>query len=209
MAAAHLGDAQAECETLTQRRSTVELRTIRAILQRRINSPLTSSGGRLFDAVAAMAGVRDRVSYEGQAAMELEWLASEASPGGAYPFEIVEENVDDSPTWVIDTRPLIRAVADEVNRRTARQIIARRFHTTMVEVIVAVCSKLREETGLDAVALSGGVFMNVLLTREVTARLADEEFRVYRHRLVPPNDGGLSLGQLAIAAARDAESSHA
>jgi hydrogenase maturation protein HypF len=209
MALAHLNDAQAECETLTQRPAAVEVRIIRAMLQRRINSPLTSSAGRLFDAVAALAGLRDRVSYEGQAAMELEWLANEAPPSGAYPFEIVEENADDAPTWIVDTRPLIRAVADEANRGTQKQIIARRFHTTMVEVIVAVCGKIRETTGLDAVALSGGVFLNVLLTCEVAARLASENFRVCRHRLVPPGDGGLSLGQLAIAAAHDMESPHA
>jgi hydrogenase maturation protein HypF len=81
-------------------------------------------------------------------------------------------------------------------------LIARRFHSTLVEMIAAVCGQLRQASGLGAVVLSGGVFLNALLTSEVSARLGGEGFRVYRHRLVPPNDGGLSLGQLTIAAAQ-------
>jgi hydrogenase maturation protein HypF len=101
---------------------------------------------------------------------------------------------------VVDTRPIIRAVAQDARQGTDARLIARRFHSTLVEVIATVCDRLRRATGLDAVVLSGGVFMNALLTGEVRARLQREEFRVFCHRLVPPNDGGLSLGQLAIAA---------
>ncbi len=99
-------------------------------------------------------------------------------------------------------RPMIVEVAGEVRRGEAPAAIARRFHSTIVEVIARVCGRLRAETGLDAVVLSGGVFLNALLTAEADARLAGDGFRVYRHRLVPPNDGGLSLGQLAVAAAQ-------
>ena len=166
---------------------------------------MTSSAGRLFDAVASLAGVRDRVSYEGQAAMELEWLATGVAPDGtSYPFDLVE-GPGEKPserTLLVDTRPIIRGVARDVSRGAEPAVIARRFHSTVVELIAAVCGRLGKATGLDAVALSGGVFMNALLTREVGARLGGEGWRVYRHRLVPPNDGGLSLGQVAVAAAQ-------
>jgi hydrogenase maturation protein HypF len=205
MAAAHLADAGAECEPLAARVPPHEMRAVQQMLQRNINCPLTSSAGRLFDAVAALAGVRDRVSYEGQAAMELEWLAEGIAAEGAYPFEIADEKSAESQilTLMVDTRPLIRAVAAEARNGTDPRAIARRFHTTVAEIIVAVCRRLREQTGLDGVVLSGGVFMNALLTREAVARLERESFSVYRHRRTPPNDGGLSLGQLAVAAARD------
>jgi hydrogenase maturation protein HypF len=196
------------------------------MLERRLNTPLTSSMGRLFDAVAALAGVRDRASYEGQAAIDLEALATAITPDGSYPFDIASpprppvrlvaqqaaaarsdeqgkagdaETGDASPT-IIDTRPLIRAIAAEAGKGVEPARIARRFHSTLVELIVAVCEQVRRASGIQAVALSGGVFLNALLTAEVSARLRQDGFRVYRHRLVPPNDGGLSLGQLAVAA---------
>jgi hydrogenase maturation protein HypF len=203
MAVAHLTDAEAECEPFTSRFPAAELRTIGVMLARRLNSPLTSSAGRLFDAVAALAGVRDRVRYEGQAAMELEWLASDVARDEAYPFELGESAAsgEEAPSWIIDTRPLVHAVAEEAYNGTNAARIARRFHATMVEVIAAVCGRIRATAGLNAVVLSGGVFMNALLAAEAAARLRDQGIHVYQHRRVPPNDGGLSLGQLAIAAA--------
>jgi hydrogenase maturation protein HypF len=165
-----------------------------------LNTPPTSSAGRLFDAVASLAGVRDRVSYEGQAAVELEWLATTTAADGAYPFELA--SAEAVGPWVVDTRPLIREVAADVRRGVAAARVARRFHGTMVELIAAVCGRIRTETGVAAVVLSGGVFLNALLTEAASARLGADGFRVYRHRVVPPNDGGLSLGQLAVAAAR-------
>jgi hydrogenase maturation protein HypF len=199
VALAHLRDADVGPDLLKARVLPVELRTVERMLERGLNTPLTSSAGRLFDAVAALAGVRDRVSYEGQAAVELEWLASGVSPDGAYPFALSEQPQE---PLVVDTRPLIRAVADDVGRGIAAALVARRFHSTAVEMIAAVCDRLRRATGLADVVLSGGVFLNALLTGEVSARLGADGFRVYRQRLVPPNDGGLSLGQLAIAAAQ-------
>ena len=202
MAVAHLADAGSGLAALEARLLPVEVRTIRRMLERRLNTPLTSSAGRLFDAVAALAGVRDRVHYEGQAAVELEWLATGLPPERGYPWEAVSapEGEKVAPL-VIDTRPLIRAVAEDAERGEAAAVIARRFHTTMVEVIAAVCGRLRQATGIGTVVLSGGVFLNALLTSEVCARLDSDGFRVHRHRRVPPNDGGLSLGQLAVAAA--------
>jgi hydrogenase maturation protein HypF len=170
------------------------------MLARRFNSPLTSSAGRLFDAVASIAGVRDSVSYEGQAAVELEWLATNAEPDTHYPFEVTLPG-DTTKPGVIDTRPLIRAVAEDAKHGVGAARISRRFHTTLVEIITDVCRHIARETGLKAVVVSGGVFLNALLTSEVQQSLSQAGLRVYRHRLVPPNDGGLSLGQLAIAAA--------
>jgi hydrogenase maturation protein HypF len=204
MALAHLIDAKESAHLLENRVEKGSLRAISQMIERRLNTPWTSSAGRLFDAVASLAGVRDRVSFEGQAAMELEWLAERAGADGAYPFELMQQDERQTPDapLVVDTRPILQAVAADVRRGTDAVRIARRFHSTMAGLIAAVCVRLRRETGLDAVVLSGGVFLNALLTREAVARLRGEGFRVHRHRLVPPNDGGLSLGQLAIAAAQ-------
>ena len=205
MAASHLIDAGQEPAALFgDRIPDSSMRMIQTMLQRRLNSPLTSSAGRLFDAVASLAGVRDRVSYEGQAAVQLEWLAMQAPAGGAYPFDLegVREPQTAVPAWIIDTRPMIRAIAQDAIKRCPAPHIARRFHSTLARMGVAVCNRLRETMGVDVVVLSGGVFMNALLATELSDHLAQEGFRVYRHRLVPPNDGGLSLGQLAVAAHR-------
>jgi hydrogenase maturation protein HypF len=201
MAVAHLADAGAGFGSVSARCGARELATVRTVLERRLNAPLASSAGRLFDAVAAIAGVRTHVSYEGQAAIELEALATDVLPDVAYPFEVSAGRPDPHapPVQVIDTRPLIRAVAQDAATGAGAARIARRFHSTVVEIVAAVCIRLRAETGLDAVVLSGGVFLNALLTRAVCARLGGDGFRVYRHRLVPPNDGGLALGQLAVA----------
>jgi len=159
--------------------------------------------GRLFDAVASLIGVRDSVSYEGQAAIELERLAVDLPPQETYPFTIEGAGNGEVSTvpMVIDTRPLIAAIAAEVAKGVDAALVARRFHSTIVEMIADVCKMVRNATGIGAAVLSGGVFLNTVVTREASARLASDGFRVYRHRLVPPGDGGLSLGQLAIAAA--------
>jgi hydrogenase maturation protein HypF len=204
MALAHLLDAGAELAPLAARLLPAELKGVQQIMERRLNSPLTSSMGRLFDAIAALAGVRDRVSYEGQAAVELEWLAAGVLPDRTYPFAFDPprqgQTTSEAPL-IIDTRPLIRAVAEEIKQGVEAARVARRFHSTLIELISATCSQLQRATGIEAVVLSGGVFQSALLTREASARLRSDGFRVYRHRLVPPNDGGLSLGQLAVAAA--------
>ena len=199
MAAAHLAAAGCDLSLLAERIPIVNLRAIEKMLDRSLNSPMTSSAGRLFDAVASIAGLRDCVSYEGQAAMELEWLADGVSVDGEYPFEL--EIADDPavPT-VVDTRPIIRAAAHDVRSGLGSHRIARRFHSTMVTMITQVCRHIADYSGLTAAVLSGGVFMNAIISTEVNQRLVRDGFRVYRHRTVPANDGGLSLGQLAVAA---------
>jgi hydrogenase maturation protein HypF len=165
------------------------------------SGPLTSSMGRLFDAVAAIAAVHEgRVDYEAQAAIALEWAATGAGLGAAYPAEILEGG----DALVLDPRPLIRAVAADVRSGTDPKQLAGRFHSAVVAWTVRTCWLLRERTGVATVALTGGVFMNAILAHECAARLSAEGFCVLRHKLVPPNDGGLCLGQLAAAAARDA-----
>lgn len=203
MAAAHAIDAGAEVALLKSKVAPVQWRTVQRMLQRRLNSPDTSSMGRLFDAVAALAGVRLRTSYEGQAAIELEWLAAQTPAEGSYPFDVTPPHPSRDAPLVVDPRRLIRAVIDDVCEGVDTGRIARRFHTSIVEMISAVCRRTREVAGgPEAVVLSGGVFCNALLTEEVTERLSADGFQVYRHRQVPPGDGGLSLGQLAVAAAQ-------
>jgi hydrogenase maturation protein HypF len=157
---------------------------------------------RRFDAVAALVGLRDRVSYEGQAAAELEWLSTGVSPDTDYPYALLSSPPDGPPgPTIVDTRPLIREIAQDIGRGVDAARVGQRFHATVVDLIAAVCVRIRAAGGPETVALSGGVFLNALLTREAAERLTRDGFRVYRHRLVPPCDGGLSLGQLAVAAA--------
>jgi len=205
MAASYLRDADRDLTPLEAFVPPGALQAVRTMIERRFNTPLTSSAGRLFDAVAALVGLRSKVTYEGQAAIELEWLAEKASTGGSYPVEVLEETASDhsEPTFVVDSRPIVRAILHELEGRPDRPRIARRFHWTIVEMITVVCGRIREQRGLHRVVLSGGTFMNGLLTAEVVRRLTRDGFDVYRHHLVPPNDGGLSLGQLAVAASRD------
>ncbi len=172
-------------------------KAVMGMLERKFNAPLTSSVGRLFDAVASLCGVCDRVSFEGQAAMRLEALATDMPAGEGYEFE---HGADGSE---IDPSPVIRAVVEDARSATPPATIARKFHTALVNAVVRTCSAIRQRDGVDVVVLSGGVFSNAILTAEIVERLHDEGFRVHRHRKAPPNDGGLSLGQIAIAAAMD------
>jgi hydrogenase maturation protein HypF len=160
-----------------------------------VNAPPTSSAGRLFDAVAALIGVRDVVTYEGQAAIELEQLADPTERGG-YPLPIGAG----TPAQ-LDAGALVRAVVEDLRRGTPAPVIAARFHTALADAVLAVCDRLRAAHGLATVALSGGVFQNALLLCRCLDRLERAGFTVLTHRQVPPNDGGLSLGQAAVAAA--------
>ncbi|HEX4360278.1 MAG TPA: carbamoyltransferase HypF [Pseudonocardia sp.] len=159
-----------------------------------VNAPLTSSAGRLFDAVAALVGLRDRVNYEGQAAIELEQRVDPAERGG-YPARL------DWP--LIRGADLVRAVVDDMAAGVGIGVVAARFHNGVVDVLARACTAGRVETGLDTVALSGGVFQNMVLTERLVARLRADGFTVLTHHRVPPNDAGISLGQVAVAAAQD------
>jgi hydrogenase maturation protein HypF len=167
------------------------------MIARGLHCPRTSSLGRLFDAVAALLGVREEVCYEGQAAIELEALAARADVSRCYPFLL-----GDSTPIALNAAPMIRALVDDLRQGVSSAQIARNFHASIVELFAMLCLYARECSGLTDVALSGGVFQNRLLLEGLAARLAALNFQVYTNRRVPPNDGGLSLGQAAIAAAR-------
>ena len=177
-----------------------ELRIIKQQIDRGINSPLTSACGRLFDAVAALIGVRERVTYEAQAAIELEMAVKIQNPKSkiqirGYPFG-VEEGEDGA---VIRLRGLFDALLADLRGGVAVGEMAYRFHVTVAEMIEAMCERIAQETGLRTVALSGGCFQNRLLLALVVPRLREVGLRVLLHRQVPCNDGGLSLGQAVIA----------
>jgi hydrogenase maturation protein HypF len=172
-----------------------ERRLFLRMLERGLNSPVTSSCGRLFDGVAALLGVRQTMSYEGQAAIELEGLAERGAPGGPYPMPVA---AGDGALW-LDWGPLVTALlADLLAGRTVADSAAT-FHLSLAVGTAALCRQIRMQSGLDRVVLSGGVFQNRLLSEEVVSLLAADGFQVFCHRLVPPGDGGLALGQAIIA----------
>lgn len=176
------------------------------MIAHRVNCPPTSSLGRLFDAVAALLGLRNEAQYEGQAAIELEAqarLAAQAKPGARaeksvarYPFRI------ETGARTLNVIPMIQAIVRDLEQKSPVSLIAWRFHISLVEMLAQASEDLRQQTGLCTVALSGGVFQNRMLLELLIARLETMGFRVYTNQRVPPNDGGISLGQAAIAAAR-------
>ena len=174
-----------------------ELRSMMSMLSRGINAPRTSSAGRLFDAVASLIGLRQKVRFEGQAAMELEFLAT----GPLKPESGLNGAPADGPYavklcgGVVDWEPMVLGILRDVGSNVPQQIIARRFHETLVTGIVLVA----ESVGLEKVVLTGGCFQNKLLTELAVERLRAAGFRVYWHQRVPPNDGGIALGQVMAA----------
>ncbi|MFO0804299.1 MAG: carbamoyltransferase HypF [Gemmataceae bacterium] len=168
-------------------------------IERGLNCFATSSVGRLFDAVSALVGVCTRATYEGQAAIELE-ACCDLADRTAYEFAI-----QSGSTLMIDARPVIREIVVDLRRSVAHSAIAARFHRGLSRAVVEVCRLLRERSGLAAVGLTGGAFQNATLTTLLLEQLSAGGFEVFIHRQVPPNDGGLSLGQALLAGAvRDA-----
>ncbi len=181
--------------------SPAAIRVVRQMIDRGVRSPWTSSAGRLFDAVAAIAGVRQRVSFEGQAAIELESLATQRDSGECYCVApCFVRDGEAGSRWGVDTRPLIRGVHRDQQNNVEVATIARRFHNTLATMVGQVCGQIAAVVGLDRVVLSGGVFGNSLFRSLVTQQLEKQGLRHFVHHQVPANDGGLSLGQLAIAA---------
>jgi len=200
MAAAYLdavcpGTAAGRLDVM--RRNQARWPAVVAMARRGVNSPLTSSAGRLFDAAASILGVRDAINYEGQAAIELEQLA-DPEEAAAYPA-----GIEAGHPFRVRGGDLVQAVVDDLAAGTAARVIAARFHHGVAALIEAGCLLLRERTGLRTVALSGGVFQNTLLLVRTVSRLEARKFTVLVHSRVPCNDGGISLGQAVIAAARD------
>jgi hydrogenase maturation protein HypF len=168
-----------------------------------LHSPWTSSAGRLFDAVAALTGIHQSVTFEGQAAMALEFAADE-TVADAYPLDVREtttgpdEDRGDRPGLELDWRPTIAAVIDDLRTDVATGTIAAKFHNGLVDAIVELARHVDESR----IALTGGCFQNVLLTTRARQALEEAGFEVLLHRQVPANDGGISLGQIAVGAAR-------
>jgi hydrogenase maturation protein HypF len=177
-----------------------ELRIVLRQVELGLNTPLTSAAGRLFDAVAVLAGVGRRVTYEAQAAIELEmaatrWAQTSREEEVAYPFDLETS----SEGTIIRLRPLFRAVQADLSEGASSAQIGWRFHRTMAEVIGRVCQGVAAEAGLRTVALSGGCFQSRLLLSMTVERLEEAGLRVLVHCHVPCNDGGLSLGQAVLA----------
>jgi hydrogenase maturation protein HypF len=190
------GDAMGELDLAFVRRlDRTAWRLLSRAAERGLNSPPTSSAGRLFDAVASLLGLRDRVDFEAQAAMELEAMAIPEADR-VYSVGLHEK---DGRT-IVQTPDIVRGVVEDLLAGIGAEQIGSRFHATLADVIVRTCGRLREGSGLDRVALSGGVFQNVELLRLAVDGLGRSGFQVYTHHQVPPNDGGLALGQAAIAA---------
>jgi hydrogenase maturation protein HypF len=200
MAAAYLdaifGDAVPEGLAIVGRQGTRWRDVVALCRAPGVAAPLTSSAGRLFDAVAAIVGVRDTINYEGQAAIELEQLA-DPSVIDHYGVEVPA-----SGPYVIAGRSIVAAVVADLIAGAPASTVAGRFHRTMVEAIGVVCDRVRRDSGLAEVALSGGVFQNTLLTSWTVADLTARGFTVLTHSRVPPNDGGISLGQAVVAGQR-------
>jgi hydrogenase maturation protein HypF len=231
MAAAYLDAAGLDAPSLpVVQRNADRWGTVTAMARRRVNAPLTSSAGRLFDAVAALLGVRDEITYEGQAAIELEQLAD---PAETLAYRASVDATDGTVTEGAGSEPadsgvagieaavadwagiavcgpfrasgadLIAAVAADLAAGVPRERVAARFHNGVAALVVDGCELLRERHGLATVALSGGVFQNLLLLGRTVSGLEARGFTVLTHSRVPCNDGGISLGQAVVAAARD------
>ena len=167
--------------------------------QKGINSPLTSSCGRLFDGVASLLGLRQKIAYEGQAAVELEMIQSH-SDKTIYPVKLKKEK----GTWILDVCPLIRAIVEDIIVGVPKEKISHRFHKSLVQAFTNIADQIGKETGISTIVMSGGSFQNATLLIGLTRSLEQRGFNVYSHRLVPTNDGGLSLGQAICAGLRAA-----
>ncbi len=179
-----------------------EISVLSQMLQKGINSPWTTSAGRLFDAVASLTGKRQLINYEGQAAMELEFAIESENTNQSYPFSISDRSEmgrkarEQQPVMTIDWEPLIRAILRDVQDAIPLAMISKKFHNTLVEAIV----EISQRTGEKRVVLTGGCFQNRVLVERAVQRLREEGFRPYWNQRIPPNDGGIALGQVVAAA---------
>jgi hydrogenase maturation protein HypF len=183
--------------------SEVEAEIIKHQIERGLNSPLTSSMGRLFDAISALIGIRGKIDYEGQAAVELEMAAYKACPehsegtndNESYPYSITK----DRGMRIIKLGELFQAIVEDLKQGSSKARISVKFHNTVAQMTNEMCQLIASETGINQVALSGGVFQNRLLLNKTVNLLEESGFQVFTHKQVPCNDGGISLGQAVIA----------
>jgi hydrogenase maturation protein HypF len=177
-----------------KRRDPQKCGILKRMIEKSVNTPLTSSMGRLFDAVSSLLSIRDTVNYEGQAAIELEMAAS---PEGKdeYPFEIQEKE----RPMVVNPIETVKGVVQDLIHGHSPSRISGKFHRTMARLVIETCKRIRLKEDMDRVVLSGGVFQNTLFLAFVFDGLKEAGFEVYTHHRVPTNDGGISLGQVVIA----------
>ncbi len=175
-----------------------KLLIIEKMIDQKINSPLTSSCGRLFDAASSLIGIRDEISYEGQAAMELESFCASGIKE-RYKFQIYKEGEE----FIIDPQEIFIDIIKDLKEEIDKKIMAAKFHNTVSEFTLNLCGKIRENSGINKIALSGGVFQNRYLTEKIISLLEKDDFQVYTQRKVPPNDGGISLGQAVVAGSEE------
>jgi len=173
-----------------------KIKIILHMISKKVNAPQTSSLGRLFDGIAAILGIRKKVAYEGQAAMELE-MAIRRETGESYDYEWERGK----ESYRVLVGPIVRGVVRDMENGLQVSDISSKFHSTLIRLFSDLCTLLRKETGLDRVVLSGGVFQNAILLAGLKKALEEKHFQVFTHCIVPCNDGGISLGQAAVAAA--------
>ncbi len=191
-------DALKQDLAFLQQVDTTEIEIIKKQISHKLNSPLTSSMGRLFDAVSALIGVRGEIDYEGQAAVELEMIAYEGVGevgGKSYPHSIIEHNGVNT----IQLKELFLAITHDLQQGASKATISAKFHNSVAKIVSEACQLIAKMTGIKQVTLSGGVFQNRLLLRLVIPLLEKASFTVLTHKQVPANDGGISLGQAVIA----------
>ncbi len=177
--------------------SLAERKLLQRMLQQKLNTPRTSSAGRLFDAVASIIGLRQETKFEGQAAMELEFALHGVKTDEVYDFQIARAQLgDEGEAILLDWEPLVHGVLADMQSHISVSKISAKFHNTLVEMMVVMAKRVGEER----VVLTGGCFQNIYLTERAVERLRGEGFRVYWHQRVPPNDGGIALGQVVAAA---------
>ncbi|MCP3943916.1 MAG: carbamoyltransferase HypF [Desulfobacteraceae bacterium] len=175
------------------------------MMEKNLNSPLTSSVGRLFDAVSSLLGICHGISYESQAAMELEAVAANLKPetNMAYSFNLIETQKKGLPYYEVDMMPCIREIVKQLQQRASPENICHGFQVTLVDAFVAAAFRVGFDTGIKKIVLSGGVFNNNFVLKHSVLKLEKKGFTVYSHTQVPTGDGGLCLGQVLIAAAQN------
>lgn len=172
-----------------------EQQILHTMLKQKVNTPVTSSMGRLFDVVAAMIGLRQQTQFEGQAAMELEFAIGTAQTDESYSFDILESSSELPSSLIVDWEAMIKEILVDMKDRIPIDKISAKFHNTLVEMIVILAKRVGEQR----VILTGGCFQNKYLAERAIQRLKTEDFCPYWHQQIPPNDGGIALGQIMAA----------
>ncbi|NIT14848.1 MAG: hypothetical protein GTN99_11615 [Candidatus Dadabacteria bacterium] len=175
--------------------SSSEISILTTMIQKKLNTPLTSSVGRLFDAVSSILGLCQQNTFEGKAAMKLEFAIEELKTEESYEYKIIKDTQNQNPSFTVDWAPTIKAILEDLNLKTPVKSISAKFHNTLIEIIISMARRVGEEK----VVLTGGCFQNKYLLENAIDRLNSEGFSTYWPERIPPNDGGIALGQIVAA----------